>query len=174
METMVWWLLRQQTARRGEIQNLLGAPHARGRWHEVPAEWFEWENIISIPWRHRSDRIAVCEARARNLALRARARVPSLHQQRFVHLVDSQTNLAQMAKGRTGSQQMAHVHRQSAAVSLAAGFREVEGYTRSDKNPADKGSRNYEEWRRARAAHRSSKAGAHKPRKAQGGLRPES
>ncbi len=173
METMVRWLLLQQTARGGEIKNLLGAPHARGRWHEVPAEWFEWENIISIPWRHRSDRIAVCEARARNLALRARARVPSLHQQRFVHLLDSQTNLAQIAKGRTGSQQMAHVHRQSAAVSLAAGFREVESYTRSDKNPADKGSRNYEEWRRARRAHTSSKAGAHKPRQAQGGLRPE-
>ncbi len=162
----------RQTARGGEIKNILGAPHARGWWHEVPADWFQWEDIISIPWRHRSERIAVCEARARNLALRARARVPSLHQQRFVHLLDSQTNLAQVAKGRTGSQQMTHVHRQSAAVSLAAGFREVESYTRSDKNPADKGSRNYEEWRRAPRAHTSSKAGAHEPRQAQGGLRP--
>ena len=89
-----------------------------------------------------------------------------------MHLLDSQTNLAQVAEGRTGSQQLTHVHRQSAAVTLAAGFREVEGYTRSDKNPADKGSRNYGEWRRAQRAHKSSKAGAHEPQQAQGGLRP--
>ena len=43
---------------------------------------------------------------------------------------------------------MRHVELRTSANVLAAHLREVGGYCRSDRNPADKGSRDVERWRR--------------------------
>ena len=107
----------------------------------MPAERFVWEELLSVPWIRTGDHINLCEERARNLAVRARARNPALHGQRFVHLMNSQVNLAQSSKGRCGSLRMSHIHRQTAATLLAGDLRDVNGYVRSDRNPADRASR---------------------------------
>ncbi len=70
---LVRWLLAQQSARGGEIRKLKAAPHAKGRWQEIDAHWFRWETVLSVPWRWREN-INVAEARARDLAIRLRAR----------------------------------------------------------------------------------------------------
>jgi hypothetical protein len=145
MERLLRWLFSQQCASGGAIVNIGGAPHCRQVWQEMPAEWFRWKTIISVPWRHR-DQINICEARARNLAIRARARDPAQHQHRYLHLLDSQVNLGNARKGRTGSRALAHVLRNSSATLLAAGLRDINGFTRSEHNPADHGSRDRKAW----------------------------
>ena len=45
------WIFAQQSARGGEVRNLRGAPHSRGRWHELPADWLVWEPQLSVPWK---------------------------------------------------------------------------------------------------------------------------
>jgi hypothetical protein len=152
----VRWILAQQTARGGEIKNLFGSPHVSGGWQELPATWFEWEDLLSIPWKQQ-DEINVSEARARNLATRARARVVPLQVQRYLHLMDSQVNLSIAAKGRSGSFRLAHVNRHTCATLLASGLRDVNGYTGSERNPADAASRDRKAWR---AFKRSRQRGA--------------
>ena len=149
MEKLVRWLFAQQCAQGGAIQNIWGSPHIREPWQEVPSGWFMWETVISVPWQHRSE-INVGEARARNLAVRARARQPELQQQRFLHFLDSQVNLGQAKKGRTGSRAMAHVLSHTNATLLCTGMRDVNAFTRSERNPADKASRDRRRWSRYR------------------------
>jgi hypothetical protein len=146
---LVKWLVAQQSARGGEIRNLKAAPHAKGRWQEVDARWFHWETVLSVPWRWREN-INVAEARARDLAIRLRARQRSCQRQRYVHLMDSQVNLACIAKGRTGSRRVGHVMRRASATLLATGLHEVVAYVRSDRNPADRASRDRHRWARHR------------------------
>ena len=146
---LVKWLLAQQSARGGEIRNAKAAPHAKGRWQEVDARWFRWETVLSVPWRWRES-INVAEARARDLAIRLRARRLSCQRQRYIHLMDSQVNLACVAKGRTGSRRVGHVMRRAAATLLAAGLQEVVAYVRTDRNPADRASRDRHRWARHR------------------------
>jgi len=81
-----------------------------------------------------------------------RARVRGLQRQRFVHLMDSQVNLACVAKGRTGSYRIRHVQRRAAATLLATGLHEVVAYVRSDRNPADRASRDHRRWAKHRKA----------------------
>ena len=150
VEMLMRWVASQQSARGSEVRHLHGAPHARGRWHEFPTEWLQWEELISVPWRHRMSSIGLGEANARLLAIRHRARQPELHGQRFLHLLDSQTNLGCIARGRTASVMLLHVHLQTSAYILAAGLREFASYCRSDKNPADASSRDTVRWRRVR------------------------
>ena len=126
----------------------MGAPHVKQSWQEVPAHWFRWHVVVSVPWRTTTDHINVCEARGRCLALRARARQSSLQRSRFLHLLDSQVNLHQASKGRTSSLKMAHILKKSCAVLLGTGMRDINGYTRSDQNPADKASRDLARWKR--------------------------
>ena len=109
---MARYLLLQQSARGGEIRNLAGVPHRGCPWQEIPAERFTWDTVLSVPWREPS-RINICEARARDLAIRQRARQPRLHHQRFLHLMDSQVNLNVAAKGRSGSRRLSYVQRKS-------------------------------------------------------------
>ena len=120
-----------QSAQGCEIRNLAGVPRRGCPWNEVPADWFHWSSVISVPWREQSSHINVCETRARDLALRARARQVNLHRQRFLHLMDSQVNLAAASKGRSASRKLAHVLRRSAAVLLACGLRDVNAFVTS-------------------------------------------
>ena len=122
LQDMARYLLLQQSARGGEIRNLAGVPHRACKWSEVPAQWFQWSTALSVPWRQKAH-INICEAMARHLSLRQRARQPSLHHQRFLHLMDSQVNLNVASKGRSGSRRMSHVQRKSSGVLLACNLR---------------------------------------------------
>ncbi len=155
-------LLLQQSTRGGEVRNLAGVPHRGRPWQEIPAQWFTWAAVLSVPWRQTSH-INVYEARARQLALRQRARQAELHHQRFLHLMDSQVNLSVAAKGRSGSRRVSHVQRKSSAVLLACNLRDVNGYTGTKSNPADKAScdrRRWARYRRALALRRKSSSAA--------------
>ena len=72
---------------------------------------------------------------------------PREHGKKFLHVMDSQVNLAVAAKGRTSSNRLAHVVRKSSATSLATNMRDVNAFTRSDRNPADKPSRAAKAWK---------------------------
>jgi hypothetical protein len=154
--SMVRWLFLRQTARGGEVRTIFGTPHIKGFYQEIPATWFRWHVLLSVPWRSSSSHINVCEARARCLAVKLRARQARLHRTKFLHLLDSQVNLAQSAKGRTSSKRMAHVLRQTSAIMLATGMRDVVGFTRSEMNPADHASRDLRGWQHYRSQMRRS------------------
>ena len=136
------------------MRHVHGAPHARGRWHEFPTEWLEWEPLVSVPWRHRMKSISLAEASARLTAIRLRARQPGLHGTRCPHPLDSQTGLDCVVRGRTGMLQLRHVHLRSAAYVLAAGLHELSMCCRSDKHPADHAYRDQERWKRLKKPKR--------------------
>ena len=79
---------------------------------------------------------------------------------RYLHLLDSQANLSAAAKGRTGSSRMRHVQLRTSATLLAARLRDVNGYTRSDRNPADAPSRALDAW----AAYRHERLASRRTR----------
>jgi hypothetical protein len=150
LRDMARYLLLHQSARGGEIRNLAAVPRRGSSWHEVPTQWFRWKTVVSIPWHCDDSHINVCEDRARDLSIRFRARRAELHGQRYLHFMDSQVNLAVAAKGRSGSRRLSHVQRRSSAALLAANLRDVNAFTASKSNPADKGSRDFKGWARAR------------------------
>ena len=147
-------LLTHQHARGGEIRVVNCHSQSRRVWQEIPAEWFVWETVLSVPWRSEDSHINVCEARAFNLCVRWRSREPRRLNRRFINLLDSQVNLAAVSKGRSASHRLRHVQLKTNAVLLAAHLRDVEGYTRSFRNPADAGSRDIKGWERHRRARR--------------------
>ena len=69
-----------------------------------------------------------------------------MHRMKFLHLLDSQVNLANCSKGRTGSVRLQHILMNSNAVLLATGMRDINGFVRSKKNPADRASRDKRAW----------------------------
>ena len=115
-------------------------------WQEIPGEWFVWEVVISVPFLDASRHINLCEAFARQLAVRWRARQVGQHGCRFMHLLDSHVNLTHAAKGRGSSLRMRHVELKTNATLLASRMRDINGYTRSDRNPADAASRDKRRW----------------------------
>ena len=147
---MARFLLFHQSARGGEIRNLVGEPRRGCTWHEVPTSWFKWKTVLSVPWKTEDSHINVCEARARDLSVRLRARQVSRHSEQFLHFMGSQVNLAVAAKGRSGSVAISHVQRRTSAALLASNMRDINAYTASKSNPADKGSRDFKAWARAR------------------------
>ncbi len=147
------WLFLQQSYR-GDVRCIMGTPHIKHMWQEVPVRWFRWTVVLSIPWAQRGDHINLCESRGRCLSIKLRARHRQLHRSLYLHLLDSQVNLYQSAKGRTGSRKMMHILRKSSAHLLACGLRDINGYTRSDCNPADKASRDVKRWKQFQRARR--------------------
>ena len=85
---MVRWVFLHQTARGGEVRALWDTPHVRGVFQEIPSEWFRWKMALSVPWRDSRSHINVCEARARGLDVRTRARQAKLHCQKYLYLLE--------------------------------------------------------------------------------------
>ena len=146
---LIRWLMGRQTARGGEIRTLTGFNEAKRGWQEVRADWFQWRSEISTPWAQ-AMHINLAEAYGRLLGVKWRSQRAAEHGVRYLNLVDSQVNLGHAARGRGGSHRMRHVELQISAHQVAAHLREISGYVRSDKNPADRGSRDVEAWRRRR------------------------
>ena len=154
------WLFIHQGGRGGEIRCLGNATHRRLSWQEIDVDWFKWSTAISVPWKTERDHINVCEARARLLGIKWRSRDVALHNRRYLALMDSQVNLSHAAKGRTSSVRMGHVEKQASSYLIATGMREINGYTRSDKNVADHPSRDRAAWARHRSRSRSCRRSA--------------
>ena len=97
-----------------------------------------------------------------------RANQAALVNERYLNLLDSQVNLAHAAKGRGSSHRMRHVELKTNAFILLGHLREVNGYTRSDKNPADFGSRDVRGWfhhrKSSSSASRDSVCRSRKPK----------
>ena len=163
-------LLGLQNARGGEIRVLTSPSQSWQVWQEIPAEWFTWETVISVPWRDPSSHINVAEARAQNLAVPWRARDVRNLNTRFLGLLDSQVNLSSASKGRTNSHRMRHVELRTNAVLLAGHLRDINGYTRSDKNPADAPSRDVKAWQRHHRTVRPARARTASPSMRSSGL----
>ena len=104
--------------RGGEVRVLTGGRDARTVWQQLDPAWFQWEEIINIPWASRLN-INVAEARSRQLAIRWRARRLEEHSTRHVGILDSQVNLSHASKGRGGSWRMRHVELPTAGHLLA-------------------------------------------------------
>ena len=86
--------------------------------------------------------------------------------------MDSQVCLHQATKGRTGSARMSYHLKQGSAVLLACGMRDVNGYTRSAKNPADAASRDYRRWKlNSKLKSKPSASLRHQPHAESGSLR---
>ena len=92
LRRLVRWLFLQQSYR-GDVRCIMGTPHIKHMWQEVPARWFRWSVVLSIPWAQRGDHINLCESRGRCLSIKLRARHRQLHRSRYLHLLDSQVNL---------------------------------------------------------------------------------
>ena len=151
---LVRWLLLRQSARGGEIRVLTGFNDQRAGWQEVRADWFSWNTVLSVPWRAPMH-INVAEAYARLLGVKWRVQQPTETGLRYLNLMDSQANLAHAAKGRGASTRMRHVELQISAYQAAGHLREIGGYVRSDRNPADSGSRDTARWKRQRGLESS-------------------
>jgi hypothetical protein len=96
--------------------------------------------VLQTRWKH-ADPITIIEAWAAYLALLWRSRFRDRLRTRFLHLIDNQATIAVLSKHRSRSKRLNQVCRRSAALLLAGGVRRALGYTETDRNPADAGSR---------------------------------
>ncbi len=77
-----------------------------------------------------------------------RANDATQHISRYLTVMNAQVDLSHLAKRRDGSLRMRDVELGTSASALAAHPREVGGYCRSDRDPADEESRDVERGRR--------------------------
>ena len=146
MLRLIRHLLAFQSSTGNEIRCISTRSQSRASWQEILPAWFFWTTVLSVPWRQKTP-INLAEARARQLAIRWRSRDAQEHNRRHIHLLDSQVTLANATKGRSGSMRQQHILWKSHATSLAAHFRAIHGYCRSENNPSDAASRDVKGWR---------------------------
>ena len=118
----------------GEIADMRSWPR-----RPIDVSRWRWKTVWNTKWG-KEDAITL-ETVAAHLALLWRTSARKEIKCRFLHLVDNQAALSALAKGRSSSRSMQRVLRRGAAVLLAASMRRALGYTETDVNPADAGSR---------------------------------
>ena len=108
----------------------------------VPPKWWKWKTIVKSKLVNTfgAEHINVLELRAYLSMLRWRTRRGQKFT-RFLHLKDSQVNLAILAKGRTSAVRLAPVLEKASALTLRARLFPVGGYCSTKENPADDPSR---------------------------------
>lgn len=106
----------------------------------VQAAWWRWEPLFHNRWRI-SEHINVLELRA--ILLAAKYQILHLHveQSRIFHITDSFVGMSVVAKGRTGSKQLARVLKELNAWLLGFGVMMIIGHVESTENPTDGASR---------------------------------
>jgi len=117
--------------------------------HSIIGDWWLWRVVISYAWSktvaaHES--INVLEAKAILAALKWRMRKSEKLASRFIHLSDSQVCLGAVRKFRSPSKNLNRVTSRIAAICLASNCKAFFGYIPTDKNPADKPSRDKKSW----------------------------
>ncbi len=126
----------------GEIKTTAGSFNVKGGGvQQVNSRMWRWRTVLGAQLKRAGEHISALECRAALLAFRWRARQSFRQGCRFLHLVDSRVTMGAIGKGRSASFRLRHIIKQVPAVSLAANFLPVVGFTRSHTNPADKPSR---------------------------------
>jgi hypothetical protein len=108
----------------------------------IPPRWWRWKTVVKCRLRnlYGAEHINVLELRSYLAMLRWRTRKGALGI-RFLHLKDSQVNLAIIAKGRTSARKLAPVLEKASALTLACKLQPLGAYCRTHDNPADDPSR---------------------------------
>ena len=109
---------------------------------ELNVDLWSWKVVLRHEWAT-EQHINVLEARAGLSMLRWRTRSEKRLNKIFLHLLDSQVNIAVFTKHRSSSIQLLLVLRPFSALELAGNCRALFGFTSSGRNPADKPTR----WR---------------------------
>ena len=130
--------------RGSDVRIDVGEPFDLRSWPRRPidVDRWKWRPVLQTKWKH-PDNITLLETIAAHLALLWRSRFRNRLRSRFLHLIDNQATIAVLAKHRSRSHRLNQVVRKSAAILLAAGVRRALGYTETDRNPADAGSRDF-------------------------------
>jgi hypothetical protein len=106
----------------------------------ISVDKWEWATTWVTRWK-KHDPIVLLEALAVHLATLWRLKKYKSVRTTFLHLCDNQASLAIMSKHRSSSRALHRIARRSAAMLLAASCKRTLGYTSTDENPADDGSR---------------------------------
>ena len=130
--------------RGSDVRIDVGEPFDLRSWPRRPidVDRWKWRPVLQTKWKH-PDNITLLETIAAHLALLWRSRFRNRLLSRFLYLIDNQATIAVLAKHRSRSHRLHQVVRKSAAILLAAGVRRALGYTETDRNPADAGSRDF-------------------------------
>ena len=128
--------------RGSDVRIDIGEPFDVRSWPRRPidVQRWNWKPVRQTRWRH-VEPITILEALAAHLSLVWRSRFRNRLRTRFLHLIDNQATIAVLAKHRSRSTRLNQIVRKSAALLLASGVRRALGYTETDANPADEGSR---------------------------------
>lgn len=119
----------------GEVLNPKSVPR-----QSVEADWWKWEPLFKVRW-NKKEHINVLELRSILLAVQFQISHLGVSHMRLFHVSDSFVAMAVVAKGRTGSCQLARVLKVLNAHLLAYGLTLVIGHVESTENPTDGESR---------------------------------
>jgi len=106
----------------------------------IRVDWWCWQAAFHWRW-DRQSHITDLELRAAATALLWKFRKDNSFPVRFLHLVDNQSTLGVLAKGRSSSHLLQVCLCRVAAVLLLTRSYAHYGYVDTDSNPADAGSR---------------------------------
>ena len=143
--------MRAATHKGGEIRIRDGAPLATGvacRQSIDPTHW-TWKVLLSYQWKEPGQHINVLETAAVLDVLRKLCRESKHHHKRYAILIDNQTALSALAKGRSSARALQSPLRRIGAILVAGGVVLHPGWVKSKWNPADGPSR----WAAKRHAH---------------------
>ena len=108
----------------------------------IPPRWWTWKTIVQSKLVNQlgEEHINALELRAYLSMLRWRTRRGQRFK-RFLHLKDSQVNLAILAKGRTSAVRLAPILERASALIIVARLFPIGAYCPTKENPADDPSR---------------------------------
>jgi len=119
----------------GEVLNPRSVPR-----QSVEAAWWKWEPLFKVQWT-RKEHINVLELRSILLAIQFQISHLDVSHLRIFHVTDSFVAMSIVAKGRTGSLQLARVLKVLNAHLLGFGLALALEHVESTENPTDGESR---------------------------------
>ena len=138
--------LMRHVSHKGRLVSSVAASGACHRWprQEINPQFWNWRVVVRHPWSTQgpAEHINKLELRSGLAALRWRLRAAKNVATRGLHLQDSMVAISCMAHGRTASSDLAPVMERISATTLAASFQPFLGFSTTERNPADKPSRN--------------------------------
>ena len=145
MSKLVLQFLRKVEFRGSDIRLDTGAifrPGAITRCAIDPGKW-RWKECRAFRWK-RVEHIGILELKAALHSIQWRGRRGGFHSFRTMLLIDNQSVLAVIAKGRSSSRSINHLLRKLAALACSLNIYLLVGYVDTVDNPADKGSRKFD------------------------------
>ena len=172
-QVLTYLLTRAATHRGGEIRIQDGAPMAVGaacRQSIDPTHW-TWKVLLSYQWKEPGQHINVLETAAVLDVLRKLCREPKNHHKRYVILIDNQTALSALAKGRSSARALQNPLRRIGAILVAGGVVLHPGWVKSKWNrPITVGRKTTAAWRLSRRLRGERRRSGKKERKELGSL----